>query len=497
MSTIQKRIFLGTILLSGARIFSNIVSLISTLILARLLLPADFGLVALAGTMLAIITALSGGSFSDAIVYYKAPDNEHYHTIWTLNALKALFVAFVSIAISWPLARYYQDIRLMYTIAALSIGTIIMGLENPKVVRMTKELVFWQQVAIQISQRIVSFLLSASIAYYYESYWALIIGTISGQICGIFVSYIIAPYIPKLSLKHFAEVLMFAGWLNLSQAINVLNWNFDNLLVGTFLGKGALGYYTVGNNLAIIPSREAVAPLTSTLYPAFSNLIDEPKRLAIAYQKAQGMVMAVALPVGVGVALIAEPLVILTMGEKWLPSVLLIQVLSSVFAIQTMGSLAQPLAMASGQTRLLFVRDLQSFIGRIPTIVIGMYLGGLPGVVYARALFGTASILLNMLIVRRIIDLSIFDQLKSNFRPLASALIMAFIVSITGKYLSNCSGTLELFVKIFIQVACGSAAYCAITSLLWLAMGKREGPEQQIINVVSSLMLRVFTNKSQ
>lgn len=491
MSKIQQKVFKGAVLMSATRTFNNILSLISTLILARLLMPSDFGLVAFAVTILAIIMALSGGSFSDAIVYFEKPESTHYHTVWTLNALKALFAAVLSCAISWLISFFYEDKRLMYTIIVLSIGTIVTGFENPKAIRATKDLVFWQQVTIQLVQRIVSFLLAITIAFYFQSYWALIIGTISGQICGILVSYVVAPYVPKFCLKHKIEIIRFAGWLNLSHAINALNWNFDNLLIGTFLGKTELGYYTVGNNLAIIPSRETIAPLTSTLYPAFSNLVNEPERLARAYQKAQSMVMAIALPAGVGVALVAEPLVVLTMGEKWLPSVFLIQVLSSVFALQTMGSLAQPLAMAAGKTRLLFVRDFQSFIGRIPTVFFGMYLGGLSGIVYARALFGIASILLNILIVRRITNLGIFDQLSPAFRPLVSVFLM--VIAVHGIewlifYLNSPIGPLG---RLIISTTVGAFIYVLTMTLLWLAMGRPNGPEGTIKRSILQLIIRI------
>ena len=115
------------------------------------------------------------------------------------------------------------------------------------------------------------------------------------------------------------EFFSFSAWLTAGQIVNTLNWRFDYLLIGKMLGGTALGYYSVGSNLAMMPTREATAPLTQTIYPGFSSIRDDPARLAAAYQRVQALVAAIALPAGIGVAVIADPLVRLTLGEKWAP----------------------------------------------------------------------------------------------------------------------------------------------------------------------------------
>ena len=129
----------------------------------------------------------------------------------------------------------------------------------------------------------------------------------------------------------------------------------------------------------MMPTREATSPLTQTIYPGFSSIRDDPARLAAAYQRAQALVAAVALPAGIGVAVIADPLVRLALGEKWAPVIFIIQALASVYALQTLGSLVQPLGMAKGETRLLFIRDTQMLFVRVPVMIAGLMLYGLAG----------------------------------------------------------------------------------------------------------------------
>lgn len=144
----------------------------------------------------------------------------------------------------------------------------------------------------------------------------------------------------------------------MAQPVNTLNWRFDHLVIGYFLGNVPLGYYSVGDNLTASPTRAAITPVAQTLFPAMARLTGDVQHLRQAYQRAQSLMLAVALPLGCGFAIVAEPLVLLTMGEKWSHAITIIQLLAAIFALQTLSSAVQPLAMAMGQTRMLFNRDL-------------------------------------------------------------------------------------------------------------------------------------------
>ena len=217
---------------------------------------------------------------------------------------------------------------------------------------------------------------SLLIAWEYKSYWALILGSLAGQVAYVLLSYTALPFLPRITFKHTRDLLSFSVWLSLGQIINTINWRFDQLLIGGLSGRAALGYYSVGDNLAQLPTREAIAPLTQPLYPAFSRVADDHERLRAGYQRAQAFITAVALPIGVGFALLASPLILHFMGEKWAPAVIVAQGLSAIFALQTLGSLAQPLGMAAGATKLLFKRDVQMFFVRLPIDHGGNFPGG-------------------------------------------------------------------------------------------------------------------------
>jgi lipopolysaccharide exporter len=487
VKNVRSRLLKGAVWLSGARLASNILATIGTLFLARLLLPSDFGLVALGTTTLSILTSITNISLSEALVQHRDPSREHFHTAWTLNLLRGVLIGSVFAIIAVPAARFYSDYRLENVMFALSGSAILNGLENPRAIMLTKQLIFWQQFMLQVSQKLAALITSVLIALIFHSYWALIGGILLGQFIGVVVSYSVLPFRPAFSIAHARELFSFSIWLTLCEAINTINWNFDQLLVGKFIGKTTLGYYTVGNNLAVMPTREATAPLIGTLFPAFSNLAHDPVRLAAAYQRAQALVTAVALPAGVGMALIADPLVRLAMGEKWLPAVFVIRILAAVFAFQTFGSLAQPLAMAAGRTQLLFKRDLQAFLYRVPLVIVGLYFGGFAGILYARAIMGTTGLLFNTNVVTKVTGLSLWQQIRPNMRAVASVLLMAAVLAPMDALSDKGSGYWTIALNLGVLIAAGALVYGVATFILWRVMGRPEGPETEVMQVASKV----------
>ncbi|RYF00667.1 MAG: lipopolysaccharide biosynthesis protein, partial [Oxalobacteraceae bacterium] len=361
---------------------------------------------------------------------------------------------------------------------------------NPRLVLMTRDLVFWQDFALNVSQKLIGFIVAAGIAIFYRSYWALILGSAASQVVTLILSYAIRPYRPRLSMVHGRELLSFSVWLTLAQGVNTINWNLDKLVVGYVYGKAPLGIYTVGDNLAALPTREATSPIAQTLFPGFSIISGDHERLRHAYARAQGLLCAVAFPIGIGFAAAAHLIVPLALGPQWLGVILVIQVLAVVIALQTLAATLQPLAMALGETRLLFKRDLINLIIRLPLMGIGMLLAGFPGILYGRAAAAAVGTLINMHMVRQLIGMTIYRQLSNNTRLFAAAFAMIAammaIEAALGVYDVNIWA-----MTVFTCVA-GGLGFVATAAGLWLVAGRPKGPESEIASAVSWAIVRVL-----
>lgn len=481
----------GATWLAAARFAVNSLGFLSSLILARVLVPADFGLVALAMSFLAITNSLTDLSLSAALISHPAPVSAHYDTAWSLGLCRGLLVAAAFAALGWIVAPVFGDPRLVDVMLALSLTIILSGLSNPRAIMLTKDLIFWQQFMLQVSQKIVGFAVSVAIAFTYRSYWALVLGTLAGQFAGTMLSYLVLPYRPRLRFSGFPDLFTFSSWMSLSAMLNTFNWRLDHFLIGGYVGQADLGYYTMGDTIASLPTRETAVPLVSTMFPALSRLAHSPERLAHAYIRAQSLITAIALPAGVGIALISEPLVHLVLGQKWAPSILVVQALGSVFAFQSMAVLAPPVAMATNQTRLLFIRALQGFLIRVPLVLFGLWYAGFAGVIYSRCISGLIGIGQNMQIVKAACNLTFRAQIATSARSVLSTAAMAAVVAILNRHMEQSKETLELIFAIASMVLAGALSYAFTHGMLWLAQGRPEGPESEILSALSTLASRI------
>ncbi|RYX81313.1 lipopolysaccharide biosynthesis protein [bacterium] len=482
----------GATWLAASRALVNLIGFVSTLILARLLLPEDFGLVAIASTVIAIVSSVTDIPLSAALVHHENPSRKHFDTAWTLSAIRgALLAAVLGISAS-PLANFYGDSRLIPLVIAMSAVTFIQSLSNPTTVLFTRDLVFHQIFILDVSKKISGFIVAMLVAWKLNTYWALVVGTATSETVAVFVTYALSPFMPKPSISKINDLLSFSAWLSLTQVVQTINYRLDNLFIGYFLTSGDVGQYSYGDNLATLPTREATAPIAQTLFPAFSRLRDEPERLRAAYLRAQALLCAIALPIGLGFAAIAEPLVRLVLGEKWMPAVLVIQVLSSVLALQNLATSLLPLAMAMGETKTLFKRDMLILVIRLPLILGGLIFGGFTGVVLARLGSGAAATALNMTLVNRLLGISAATQILANKRSLGASATMICTILVVQRELALPESFWDGCAFLAIQVALGAVAYSATSYIAWILESRPSGPETEFAALSSAVFKRVI-----
>ena len=490
MNTIASRVRKGSVWIACSRALTNGLGLISTIVLARLLVPADFGLVAIGTTILTIATATTDISLTQAIIHYDEPEDRHLHCAWTLNAIRGLLLAVLFIATAPAIARFYGDPRLANVMVVIASSVFCSGLGNPRLALLKRDLVFWQDFVLQATQKLAMVAVSVTVAILTHSYFALIAGIVVGEIAQLVVSYIFVPFMPRIRFKEARELFAFSGWLTLGQIVQTINWRLDPLIIGKFLGAHELGLFTVSNNLSQLPTRETTQPLIATLFPAFRQIRNDPDRLRAACTRVQTLISAIALPSGFIMALLSQPFILLVMGTRWLEASYIIQVLAITIAVQTLGTIAYPVAMATGGTQLIFKRSLQALSFRLPITLAGLYLDGLRGLLIARTILCVTSTSLDMAVVKQVTALGFRHQIWSNRRTIASCLVMSLAVLLSGRVLSFGTGTFALIATILVNGSIALATYLATMFGLWSLTGKPIGPEREFAQLAGNLVRR-------
>lgn len=468
--------------LAGTRIAVNAIGALSSIILARLLLPEDFGLVAIALATQAVVSAMLAMSPGSALIREARVGKSHVNTSWTLTILRALLVALVLGGCSWPLALIYDDPRLIPILWVIGLTIFVGGFRNPALILYQRRLVFWQDFFIQVPAKLASIAVAVAVAAYTGSYWALVVGTLVTECTSVAASYAVMPYRPRFTLRRFSTIWAFTQWLSLTDIVQTLNWRSDDFLIGGILGQTKLGAYSIGNQFAAMPVQELATPLTQTLYPAFSTFRADLGHLRRTFIDVQRLLVAVALPVGFGLALVADPLVRVVLGPEWTDVIIVIQLLSPLFAMQVFGHPCRPVALSLGATRPLFHNALLGITVRLPLLIGGLLLFGLPGVVAARVLSGLFGLFLLMLLARRLLGLGFRDQITPAVRSFASLAVM--VMGVGGwTMLHGWAGpeTQTVYFQLAGTVTAGAVLYIGTHALLWSAAGRPPGAESDIL----------------
>lgn len=481
MADVQQKMARGIIWMVAARLMDRSIGVVSTLILARLLVPGDFGLVAMATAIGGVLDLLGAFSFELALIQNQRADRVEYDTVWTFNVLFGVFCTVALVALAWPAAAFYSEPRLAAVMCALALAYLIGGLSNVGVVNFRKDLNFRDEFRLLFLRRIVTFAATVGGALWFHSYWALVTGIIVGRIVGVIASFRMSDYRPKLSLSASRELFHFSKWLFLNNTFQFLQGNGCNFIIAKLYGATGVGIFSVAYEISNLPSTELVAPINRATFPGFSKMA-EPALISASYLKLMGMIGLMILPVGVGIAAVADPLVRAVLGEKWLDAVPLIQLLAiygAVTATQTNNSVVW---MVMGRTRevTLMTAFFLLILGPGLYFFLGRY--GVIGAGYAYLLAHIPTVPVAMRLTRGMLGFRWRDLWAVLWRPVLAVVLMYACVRGFDLHLAAHNP----WVRLFVESAFGAVVYVATSLVLWLAAGRPQGAESFCLGKVSA-----------
>lgn len=484
----------GALSLGTARIAINILNAASILVLARLLTPDDFGIVAIATALLSVVMSLTEMSLEHALIQRQELTRGHIDTVWTMALIRSVLIVVAFAVLAWPISVIFSDTRLMPVVIVASFGGVLMSFYNPRVWLATKEMRFGPLLTVQLAQKALGLTLAVVLAILFGSYWAIIIGTAVGAAFASAISYLILPYKPRFTMEYARDIWGFSSWMFFGQFFETLNWRFDQLFLGLVLPKAMLGIYSVSDNLAAMPTRETAAPLRQALFPGMSVINEDPERLRGSYLKAQSAIGLLTLPAGIGLALVAAPAVDVILGENWGQAVPFVQLLSLSYACSTLNIGMQPMAMAMGETKLLFWRRLVGLALRIPAVVIGFGIGGLFGAAVGRLISSIIGCFIDFECAQKLSGITILTQTKSHLPTISAAGIMASFVLCVDLFFQL--SALDSVVRLVLLALIGGLIYCISVVAIWLAMGRPNGAFSEISSISQKLGKSVFRKKA-
>ncbi len=470
----------GATWMIAMRMADRVIGFVSMLILARVLFPEDFGLVATATAIVACLEVLSNFSFDLALIQNQETDRNDYDTAWTLGLIRGLAIAACLFFGAGPIAAGFGDSRLETILMILAILTVVQDAANIGTVNFRKDLELSKEFYYVLWPRITSFVLVLIFAVLLRNYWALMIGLCVRRSMTLLLSYWMSAYRPRLSLSRVRKIMQFSKWMILNSAFNLVNVRSPTLILGWISGATTVGFYALSHEISNLATSELVAPISRALYPAFSKIADQLDELRKAYLGVISLILLLGIPIAVGLHVTAEPAIHVLLGSRWDEAVRVVEVLAISGLILLFAANATPVLMAIGRPKLLTILSGISAVICVPVYIYGASVGGMYGLALGIVAVTILRVSLVVVIMFRVLELKVSQIFTIVWRTLISALVMAVVVTRFQAWLHTGQGAGWSIFELLLIIMVGVGSYVGVILVLWLVSGRSAGGERII-----------------
>ena len=449
-------------------------------LLARLLGPETFGLVALASVFLAFVQVFLDQGLSQAIVQRLELEEEHLDTAFWTNVSISLLLATVSIACANLVADFYNEPQLTLIIRYLSLSFVFGSLSGVQSAILRRKLAFKVLTIRSLIAIIISGIVGLTMAFMGFGVWSLVGKQLANSLSQVLVLWWVSDWRPgfKVSKRHFKELFSFGINVLGIRLLNFFNRRSDDFLIGYFLGTVALGYYNIAYQLLLIMTQLLTSITTKVAMPMFSRLQQDLPRLRRGFYAATQFTSLVSFPAFLGVWALAPELVQGLFGEKWLPSIPVMQILVFIGILHSVYYFNGNIIMAMGKPS--WSLGLTSI--NAVTNVIGFLIAVRWGIVAVAASYVIRGYILSplpLLVIRKLIKINLKTYFGQFIPPVFAS--MGMVATILGtKYLLNES--LNLYALLSIYVVIGAAVYAMIIAVIAPSLFK------QVIGLAQSVV---------
>jgi PST family polysaccharide transporter len=442
---------------------SQTISFVVFSLLARLLKPEEFGLVALASVFIALMEIFLDQGLSQAIVQRHQLEPEHLDSAFWANLTVGILLTTFGITFAKPIAILFDHPQLAPILQWLSLGFLFNSFSCVQQAIFHRQLAFKFVAARSLFATLGAGAIGIAMAISGFGVWSLVGQKLTGAFVGAVVLWGASDWRPKfrVSLKHFRELFAFGINAIGLNAVNFFNRRADDFLIGYFLGPVALGYYTIAYRVLLVMTQLLITVTNQVALPTFSKLQAEPERLQRAFYTVTQLTSLVAFPTFIGMAVLAPEVVQVLFGSQWQLSIPIMQVLAFVGILHSMFNFNCTVMMAKGKPAWrLGVNCLTAVVNVIGFVLVTRW--GVVAVALAYVVGSYLTFPVSIYVVRKLIPLQPIAYLRQYTIAIAATSVMVGTI-LAAKYLLN--GLLALPASLAIYTLIGAVIY-ALTIFL-------------------------------
>jgi len=346
----------------------------STIVLARLLTPQDYGLIAMVTAITSFVMMLKDMGLSAATIQKAEINHSQVSTLFWLNVAAGFGLSVITAALAPAMAWFYGDQRLIWITLALSGVFLFTGLSVQHQALLRRQMRFATLVIVGIASLIIGIATAILAARFGAGYWALVLMQLVTPVSGAVGLWLACKWRPGWPVRKSGVRSMVHFGLNIT-GFNIVNYfsrNLDNVLIGRFYGSGVLGLYSRAYQILLWPIDYIRVPLSLVAMPAMSHLQNDPVRFRTYYTKLISMLAFVSMPLMIFLAVCSDNTVRILLGEKWMSASILFKIMAITGFIQTVGTTTGIVQVSYGQTGRYLKWGIANGAATVASFIVGL-----------------------------------------------------------------------------------------------------------------------------
>jgi len=435
--------------------FGKILSLVTTAILARLLTPDNFGIVAYVTVAITYLTLLKDMGLGAALVQRREDVEKTANTVFTLNLGVGVLLTLVTMLIAPLAAAYFREPLVTPMLRWLGLSILLNSLGSVHMSRLQRELQFHWKMIPQIGNIVVKAVVSITLALLHYGAWALIFGQLAGALVSLILVWKIVPWRPRLMVDRTLTRSLFRYGIFImgEDALSVGQDNFDYLVIGRLFSQVSMGIYTLAYQLPEMLILSLFWIIAEVLFPAFSSIQDQRDKLVQSVLSTIRYLELLITPLALGLVVAADPIIRVVFGEQWLDAIPIMQVLAVYALVQSIGFNFGDVYKAIGRPEISIKITVPTMIFRLFALWIGAHFG-LIYVAVAHLISVIVEVIVRVTVAIRVLNISLGD-IVSQFTAFLAGGIMV-LVSCGVLWLTR---DMIPLARLVIIIACGGVSY--------------------------------------
>jgi PST family polysaccharide transporter len=451
----------------GSFAVSKAAVLLATAVLARLLTPEEFGIVAVATVVVTFLAVVQGLGLGAALIQRRGDIGRASNVVFTLNLLLGVLLTAVVFAIAPLVADYFREPAATPLLRALGLTFTLEAFGSVHLVRMQRDLRFDRVFIPDAGRSLIKGAVSVGLALTGVGAWSLILGQLAGVVAAVLLSWLMFPWRPRLTIDTPLARKLIAYGLPLFgvSVMWVISVNLDYVIIGRQLGSEELGIYTLAYRLPELLVVSLMVGVNRVVFPAFSTLQGDRSGLQRGFLVATHYMVLVTFPLSIGMAIVADPMVRVALGPEWVDAIPVMRVLAISVLVASMMDADGDVYKAVGRPGLLFKLNLLHLALLVPALLIGVQYG-LVGVALAHLAARTVTRVVRTIVISRFLSVPI-PTIASQWRTAALGSIALAVMAGTAMYLTDGASSV---VQLTAAILAGAFSYFAVVAAL-------EGPQ--------------------